>query len=124
MLDNVNGIGRMLDPKFRPVEVDAITETDDTGRRKNCIQFSETITEREKVKVEVVNADGSATPASCTRAMLRSAVLKAYGLAVIAKPADGRVPQPSFRGLAFSGPGSGRAGLRKPPPRRLSASSR
>jgi hypothetical protein len=43
MLESVNGIGRMFDPHFRPVEIDAITEADASGSRKHYIEFSEEI---------------------------------------------------------------------------------
>jgi hypothetical protein len=59
MLENVNGIGRMLDPQFRPIEIDAITETDSTGSRKHYMEFSEETRVRDKVMLEVVNADGT-----------------------------------------------------------------
>jgi hypothetical protein len=59
ILDSLNGIGRMLDSHFRPVEIDAITEADETGSRKHYMEFFEEIKVRDKATVKVVNADGT-----------------------------------------------------------------
>lgn len=66
ILESVNGIGRMFDTNFRPVEIDAITEVDATGSRKNYMQFFEILKLRDKAEVEVINAGGSIEPSSVT----------------------------------------------------------